>query len=86
MKQMQSLLFKQKEKQSAEKVKKKLSSKYEEVGGDITPGLKVLMKKNHKVGEVKEIRGRKAIVQLGLIPLTVDLSDLVVVRDKPPVE
>jgi DNA mismatch repair protein MutS2 len=86
MKQMQSLLFKQKEKHSAEKVKKKLSSKYEEVGGEITPGVKVLMKKNHKVGEVKEIRGRKAIVQLGLIPLTVDLSDLVVVKDKPPVE
>lgn len=86
MKQMQALLFKQKEKQAAEKVKKKLSSKYEEVGGEIMPGVKVLMKRNHKVGEVKEVRGKKAIVQLGVIPLTVDVADLVVVKDKPPVE
>jgi DNA mismatch repair protein MutS2 len=83
---MQSFLFKQKEKLSAEKVKKKFSSKYEEVGGDILPGVKVLMKKNHKVGEVREIRGRKAIVQLGIIPITVDLNDLVVVKDKPTEE
>ncbi|MEI6949426.1 MutS2/Smr-associated SH3 domain-containing protein [Paraflavisolibacter sp. H34] len=86
MKQLQALLFKQKEKQVAEKVQKKLGSKYEEVGGEIVPGVKVLMKKSHKVGEVLELRGKKAIVQLGLMPLTVDLSDLVVVRDKPPVE
>jgi DNA mismatch repair protein MutS2 len=86
LKQMQALLFKQKEKQAVEKVKKKLSSKYEEVGGDIIPGVKVLMRKNHKVGEVKEVRGKKAIVQLGIIPITVDMNDLVVVKDKPPVE
>ena len=86
MKQMQALLFKQKEKQVADKVKKKFSSKFEEIGGEIAPGVKVLIRKAHKVGEVKEIRGKKAIVQLGIIPLTVDITDLVVVREKTVVE
>ena len=86
MKQMQALLFKQKEKQVADKVKKKFSSKFEEIGGEIIPGVKVLIRKAHKVGEVKEIRGKKAIVQLGIIPLTVDITDLVVVREKTVVE
>ena len=40
------------------------------------------MKKNHKVGEVREIKGRKVIVQLGVMPITVDMADLVVVEEK----
>jgi DNA mismatch repair protein MutS2 len=83
MKQVQMLLFNQNKQQSNEKVQKKIGSKYKEVGGEITVGNKVLMKKNHQVGEVREIRGRKAVVQLGLRPITVDLSDLTVVMDKP---
>ena len=83
IRQMQALLFKQKEKQVNEKVRKKFDSKYEEVGGNAQVGNKVMMKKNHQVGTVKEIRSKKAIVQVGLVPITVDLSDLIVVRDKP---
>ena len=86
IRQMQALLFKQKEKQANEKVRKKFDAKYEEVAGDIEIGTKVMMKKNHQVGAVKEIRGKKAVVQVGLIPITVDLSDLIVVRDKPQEE
>lgn len=82
LRQMQALLFKQKEKQAAEKVAKKINAKYQETGGEITPGIKVLMKKNHKVGEVKEVRGKKAIVQLGIIPITIDLDQLVPVKEK----
>jgi len=82
MKQMQALLFKQHHQQATEKVKKKVSSKYEEIGGDIQVGIKVLMKKNHQVGEVKEIRGKKAVVQVGLMPITVDINDLAVVMEK----
>ena len=82
MKQMQVLLFKQNHKQAAEKVKKKISSKYQETGGEIQVGQKVLMKKNHQVGELKEIKGKKAIVQLGLMPITVDINDLVSVTEK----
>ncbi|HEX9511757.1 MAG TPA: MutS2/Smr-associated SH3 domain-containing protein [Puia sp.] len=84
--QMQILLFKQKEKQGNEKVKKKFDSKYEEVGGDVQVGDKVMMRKNHQVGKIKEIRGKKAVVQVGLIPITTDLADLIVVRDKPQEE
>jgi len=86
IKQMQALLFKQKEKQVNEKVKKKFDSKYIEVSGDAQVGDKVMMKKNHQVGNVKEVRGKKAVVQLGLMPITVELSDLIVVRDKPQEE
>jgi DNA mismatch repair protein MutS2 len=84
MKQLHALLFGQNQKQVTEKVQKKIGSKYKEVGGDIVIGNKVLMKKNHQVGEVKEIRGRKAVVQLGLMPITVDLDDLTVVTEKVP--
>src|SRR5881394_2072759 len=55
MKQMHTLLFNQNQKQAAEKVKKKINLKYDEVGGDIKVGIKVLMKKNHQVGEVIEL-------------------------------
>ena len=84
--QMQILLFKQKEKQGNEKVKKKFDLKYEEIGGDVQVGDKVMMRKNHQVGKIKEIRGKKAVVQVGLIPITTDLADLIVVRDKPQEE
>ena len=86
IRQMQSLLFKQKEKQVSEKLKKKFDSKYMEVGGEAKVGDKVMMKKNHQVGVVREVRGKKAVVQLGMVPITVELKDLTVVRDKPEQE
>lgn len=82
IRQIRDLLFRQQVKQKDEKVTKKINSKYEVVGGDIQIGQKVLMKKNHQVGEVREIKGRKAIVQLGMMPITVELSDLTVVQEK----
>lgn len=82
MKQLQALLFGQKEKQVVEKAKKKINSKWEEIGGDIVPGAQVLMRKNHQVGEVQEIRGKKAVVKIGLLPMQVDMGDLVVVRKR----
>ncbi|MBS4063287.1 MAG: DNA mismatch repair protein MutS [Chitinophagaceae bacterium] len=82
MKQINALLFNQKQKQVAEKKDKKLNEKFEEVGGIINVGDKVKMMKNRQVGVVKEIKGKNAVVQLGAIPITVSLSDLVVVVDK----
>ena len=82
IKMMQALLFKQKEKQVAEKQQKKIDERFEEVGGEIKIGDKVKMKKNRQVGIVKEIRGKKAIVQIGVMPITVDVSELVVVKEK----
>lgn len=82
MKQINALLFDQKQKQVAEKKDKKISEKFKEVGGEIKPGVKVKMMKNRQIGIVKELRGKNAVVQLGAIPITISLSDLVVVVDK----
>ncbi|HUQ65499.1 MAG TPA: MutS2/Smr-associated SH3 domain-containing protein [Flavitalea sp.] len=82
IKHMRELLLPQNVKHKDEKVKKKINSKYEVVGGEIRIGQKVLMKKNHQVGEVREIKGKKAVIQLGMIPITVELDDLTVVEEK----
>ncbi|GGH67571.1 DNA mismatch repair protein MutS2 [Filimonas zeae] len=83
MKQVQNLLFKKKEQLVNTKAVKKLESRYKEVNVDITVGARVKLKKNFQVGEVKEIRGRRAIVQIGVVPMNVELSDLIVVEEKP---
>ncbi|MEP6616847.1 MAG: MutS2/Smr-associated SH3 domain-containing protein [Ginsengibacter sp.] len=77
-----SLLFNQREKQTMEKQQKKIDKRFEEVGGEIKTGDKVKMKSNRQVGVVKEIRGKKAIVQIGIMPITVEVADLVMVREK----
>ena len=84
LKQMHSLLFRQKEKQVSEKVRKKLDARYIETGLEPKAGDKVLMKQNNQVGQLVEIRGKKAIVQLGAIPLTVEFADLLTVLEKEP--
>jgi DNA mismatch repair protein MutS2 len=82
IKQMHNLLFKKKDEVVKNKLAKKVDNKYQEVDTDINIGSKVKLKKNYQVGEVKEIRGKRAIVQVGLLPMNVDLSDLVVVEEK----
>ena len=44
----------------------------------------VLMKQNNKVGVLAEIRGKKAIVNLGAMPLQVNFADLTTVVEKDP--
>lgn len=83
LKQMQALLFQQRQKQVAEKKEKKLQEQFIETGAAIEAGCKVKMLRNRQVGVVREVRGKNAVVQLGTIPITVPLSDLVVVADKP---
>jgi len=82
IKQMQALLFNQKEKPVNEKVKKKFDAKFVEVEGDIQQGSVVKMKKSHQTGTVRELRGKKAVVQVGMIPITMNISDLVLIREK----
>jgi DNA mismatch repair protein MutS2 len=82
VRQIQNLLFKKKEQIVNNKLAKKIESKYQEVNASIIVGAKVKMRKNHQVGEVKEIRGRRAIVQIGLLPMNVELKDLVAVKEK----
>jgi len=82
IKQVQNLLFKTKEAAVNNKLAKKTESKYRETNSAIAVGVKVKMKKNHQVGEVKEIRGKRAVVQIGLLPMSVEISDLIVVEEK----
>jgi DNA mismatch repair protein MutS2 len=82
VKMIHALLFNQKEKMVKEKNAKKGNEKFIEIGGEIQIGNKVRMKQNRQVGIVKEIRGKKCVIQVGVMPITVDLKDLVVVKDK----
>ncbi len=82
VKMIHALLFNQKEKFQQDKKQKKINEKFEEVGGELKVGDKVKMKNNRTVGTVKEIRGKKAILQVGAMPITVNIEELVVVVDK----
>ncbi|MBX2933121.1 MAG: DNA mismatch repair protein MutS [Ferruginibacter sp.] len=82
IKMIHALLFKQKETIKSEKQQKKLNEKFEEVTGELKIGLKAKMKQNRQVGIIKEIKGKKAVLQVGVMPITVALSDLVLVKDK----
>jgi DNA mismatch repair protein MutS2 len=89
IKQMEALLFKKDETKVVGKMQKKIDEKFKEVGGEIRVGDKVKMKKNHQVGQVIELRGKKAIVKIGMLPIQTDLAGLVVVKEKvadPPAD
>ena len=82
IKHMEALLFKKNNQKAVNKIQKKIELKFDEVGGDIQIGDKVKMKLNHQVGKVMELRGKRAVVQIGLLPMQVELSDLIVVKEK----
>ncbi|MCY7292547.1 MAG: DNA mismatch repair protein MutS, partial [Ferruginibacter sp.] len=82
VKMIQALLFNQKEKLQQQSHKKKLNEKFIEITGDVKVGDKVKMRQNRQVGIVKEIKGKKAILQVGIMPMTVLLEDLTIVKDK----
>jgi DNA mismatch repair protein MutS2 len=82
VKQIAALLFKKNEQKAASKKQKQIELKYEEVNGEIKVGDKVKMKRNLQVGEVLELRGKKAVVKIGLLPMQIDLADLSLVKEK----
>jgi DNA mismatch repair protein MutS2 len=79
---MQNLLFKKNEQKVASKMQKKIESKFSEIDGEIKEGVKVKMKRNHQVGVVLELRGKRAVVKIGLLPMQVEIKDLVLVKEK----
>lgn len=83
--QLQNLLFKRKESLVVNKLAKKMDRKYKELNEPILVGSWVKFKKNYQVGEVKELRGKRAIVQIGLLPMNVELDDLIVVEKIPEI-
>jgi DNA mismatch repair protein MutS2 len=80
VKNLQTLLFKGKESIVVNKLAKKVDTKYKELNEHIVVGSLVKLKKNYQVGEVKEIRGKRAIVQIGVLPMNVDIADLISVQ------
>jgi DNA mismatch repair protein MutS2 len=86
VKNLKDLLFKRKEEIVVNKLAKKVDQKYKELDETIIVGSLVKLRKNYQVGEVKEIRGKRAIVQVGMLPMNVDIADLISVKkleDKP---
>jgi DNA mismatch repair protein MutS2 len=77
-----AILFQQKEKFTVEKKQQKLNEHFIESASPVVVGAKVRMKKSKQVGMVKEIRGKKAFVQVGIIQIQVSMTDLSVVEDK----
>ena len=83
VKEMAALLFgKKADQKTVSKNQKQLDTRYDEVSGDIQIGDTVKMKRNLQVGEVLELRGKKAVVKIGLLPMQIDLADLVKIREK----
>jgi DNA mismatch repair protein MutS2 len=82
IREMAGLLFNKNETKVVSKKQKQLDSKYEEIKGEIKIGDKVKMKKNLQVGEVLEIRGKRAVVKIGLLPMQIDLADLSLIKEK----
>ena len=63
-------------------MQQKIEARFSEVGGEVKVGDKVKMKRNHQVGEVMEMRGKRAVVRIGMLPMQVEVKDLVVVKEK----
>jgi DNA mismatch repair protein MutS2 len=84
---LRDLLFGKKESVAVKKMAGKVNKLYRELPDqEIGVGSMVKLHKNHQVGTVKEVRGKRAIVQIGQLPLNIHLSDLVVVEKNPPPE
>lgn len=78
----EKVLFRKKQIQANAAMAKKADKNYRTVGGKPEPGNFVRHKKNHQVGQLKEIKEKKAIVMIGKMPFTVNLDEWVVVSKK----
>lgn len=82
IKHAEALLFRKDDQKAAGKMQRKIESKYDEIAGEIKVGEKVKIKKNHQVGLVMEVRGKRAVVKIGMLPMQVDIKELVTVKEK----
>ena len=61
---------------------RKTDKHYDTIGGKPKIGDLVRNTTNHQVGELTEIREKRAIVKIGNMPFNVNLEECVVVRKK----
>ncbi|MCC6634567.1 MAG: DNA mismatch repair protein MutS [Chitinophagaceae bacterium] len=80
IKNLNNLLFKKKEQTVVNKLAKKTNQTFKEIQNVLEVGKLVKLKKNYQVGVLKEIRGKRGIVQIGQLPINVELTDLVTVE------
>lgn len=78
----ENVLFRKKNVQTNAAAAKKADKAYELTGGKPHLGNLVRNKVNHQVGILTEFRDKKAIVQIGKLPFTVNLDEWLVVRKK----
>ena len=83
MKNLYNLLFKKNDAIVINKLAKKVDKNFKESNSPIIVGATVKLKKNYQVGEVLEIKGKRAIVKVGQLPMNIDLVDLMVVEKIP---
>jgi DNA mismatch repair protein MutS2 len=83
MKNLFNLLFKKNDAIVINKLAKKVDKNFKETNAPIVVGSTVKLKKNYQVGEVLEIKGKRAIVKVGQLPMNIDLVDLMVVEKIP---
>lgn len=81
IKTLQNLLFQQTEKKIVNKKIGQIDDKYRETGKPIEKGILVKLRRNYKVGTVTELRGKRAIVQIGALPMSVMMDDLIAVEE-----
>jgi len=82
VKMIHSLLFDQKDRPVNERNQPKSTDRFMEIGGEIQVGDKVRMKQNRQIGIVKELRGKKVVLQVGVVPITVDINDVILLKEK----
>jgi DNA mismatch repair protein MutS2 len=63
-------------------IQRKVNEKYDELPGELQIGAKARLRQNRQVGIIKSIRGKKAILQIGQLPITVNAIDLVMLKEK----
>jgi DNA mismatch repair protein MutS2 len=83
MKNLFNLLFKKNDAIVINKLAKKVDKNFKEIKSPIVVGSTVKLKKNYQVGEVMELKGKRVIVKVGQIPMSIELSDLIVVEKLP---
>ncbi|MFM1757087.1 MAG: hypothetical protein RL621_2076, partial [Bacteroidota bacterium] len=86
MKNLFNLLFKKNDTIVINKLAKKVDKNFKEIKAPIVVGSTVKLKKNYQVGEVMELKGKRVIVKVGQIPMSIELEDLIVVEKLPEVE
>ena len=86
MKNLFNLLFKKNDAIVINKLAKKVDKSFKEIKAPIVVGSTVKLKKNYQVGEVMELKGKRAVVKVGQIPMSIEIEDLIVVEKLPEEE